>query len=63
MKYHIQSRDEHFTQEGDAWFRKGEVWHTCIDKATGRQISKELLQCNHARVMYELRLEEKGKNC
>lgn len=58
VKYHIQAKDEHFTLEGDAWYRNGEVWRTCIDKATGRQISEELLQRNHARVMYEMTQEE-----
>ena len=54
VKYHIQTKDEHFTQEGEAWYREGEVWRTCIDKAMGRLVSEELLQRNHARVMYEM---------
>lgn len=62
VKYHIQSRGERFTREGDVWYREGEVWRTCIEKATGRQISEELLQRNHARVMYDLPPEKKNEN-
>ncbi len=54
IKYHIQVRNEHFSRSGDIWYREGEVWRSCLDKATGRVVSKELLKKNHARVMYTL---------
>ncbi len=54
IKYHIHAKDEHFRQIDKTWYREGEVWRTCIEKATGKQLSNELLQKNHAKVMYEL---------
>jgi len=53
VKYHIQSRNEHFVRENGVCFRCGEVWRECIEKATGRILESILIKTNHARVMYE----------
>lgn len=52
-KYHIECRNEHFTQENDSWYRNGEVWRKCIDKATGRVLEEKMIKRNHAKVMYD----------
>ena len=53
VKYNIESRNEHFTQEDGVWYRNGEVWRKCIDKTTGVIVDEKLLKRNHARVMYD----------
>jgi vancomycin resistance protein VanW len=53
VKYHIASENEHFIRENDTVYRKGQVYRTCIDKATGNTISRELIRDNHAKVMYD----------
>lgn len=53
VKYHIQSRNEHFAEENGIYFRCGEVWRECIDKSTGKVLKSRLIKTNHARVMYD----------
>lgn len=53
-KYHIEARGEYFSREGDTVYRNGQVYRRCIDKHTGRERSRELIQENHARVLYDL---------
>ena len=60
VKYHIESRNEHFTQENGIWYRNGEVWRQCIDKASGKIIEEKLIKTNHAQVMYDEKYINKG---
>ena len=53
VKYHIECRNEHFTQENGIWYRNGEVWRQCVDKASGKVIKEKLIKTNHAQVMYD----------
>jgi len=53
VKYHIESRNEHFTDEKGCFFRNSEIWQLCIDKASGRTLGEKLLKVNHAKVMYD----------
>ena len=53
VKYHIESRREHFTQENGVWYRNSEVWKKFIDKASGKVLEEILIKRNHARVMYD----------
>ena len=53
VKYHIESRNEHFTQENGIWYRNSEVWRQCVDKASGKVIKEKLIKTNHAQVMYD----------
>jgi vancomycin resistance protein VanW len=53
VKYHIESRNERFEKEKGIWFRKGEVWRQCFDKATGNCLEEKQIKINHARVMYD----------
>lgn len=53
VKYHIQTENEHFVRVDDTVYRRGQVYRMCIDKATGNQISRELLRENNAKVMYD----------
>jgi vancomycin resistance protein VanW len=53
VKYHIEGRNEHFTQENGIWYRNGEVWQQIIDKASGKVIEEKLIKTNHAQVMYD----------
>lgn len=53
VKYHIESRNEHFTQQNDIWYRRGEIWKQHIDKASGKVVKEQLLKNNNAKVMYD----------
>ena len=53
VKYHIESRKEHFTRENGIWYRNGEVWRQTIDKTSGRVINEKMIKINHAQVMYD----------
>lgn len=52
VKYHIKSENEHFVRVGDDVYRRGQVYRICIDKATGNELSREMIRDNNARVMY-----------
>lgn len=51
--YHIICEDERFVREADGIYRTGKVYRTVYDKQSGNLEKKELLQQNHAKVMYE----------
>ena len=53
VKYHVESRNEHFTPGNGVWYRNGEIWRQCIDKACGKVIEEKLIKTNHAQVMYD----------
>lgn len=53
VNYHIKTENEHFVREGDTVYRRGQVYRTCIDKATGNELSRELIRDNNAQVMYD----------
>ena len=53
FKYHIETENEHFVRIGDDVYRKGRVYRTLIDKATGNELSRELIRDNNAKVMYD----------
>lgn len=51
--YHIEAKNEYFSREGKEIYRNGEVYRRQIDKNTGKEITRELLKTNHARVLYD----------
>lgn len=53
VRYHIRAEDEYFSREGDAVYRNGRVYHSCVDKRTGYCLNRELIKVNHALVMYD----------
>lgn len=53
VKYHITTENEHFVRVDDTVYRRGKVYRTCIDKATGNELSRELIRDNNAKVMYD----------
>ncbi|PKM64737.1 MAG: vancomycin resistance protein [Firmicutes bacterium HGW-Firmicutes-20] len=58
IKYHIKSEDERFVRVNNDVFRVGKIFRECIDKTTGRVLSKNLIKENYAKVMYPI---EEGK--
>lgn len=52
VKYHIKTENEHFVRRGDIVYRRGQVYRTTIDKATGDELLREMIRDNNARVMY-----------
>ena len=52
-KYHIHAEDVFFSRENDIVYRNGKVYRTKIDKNTGKEIKKELIRENHAKVCYD----------
>ena len=61
VKYHIQCRHEHFVKENGVYYRCGEVWRECIEKATGKILESRLIKTNHAQVMYDEKYIDKSK--
>jgi vancomycin resistance protein VanW len=53
VKYHIATENEHFVRVDGTVYRRGQVYRTCIDKATGNELSRELIRDNNAKVMYD----------
>lgn len=53
QSYHIVCEDECFVKEADGIYRNGKVYRNVYDKRSGKLERKELLQQNHAKVMYE----------
>ena len=53
VKYHIQTEEERFVRIGGQVYRKGKVYRTMVDKTTGKLLKRELLQENHALVLYD----------
>ncbi len=56
--YHIHVENEHFKQEEDGIYRNGSVFRDVINRATGQHIEHQLIRTNHARVMYELNINQ-----
>lgn len=52
-KYHIIAEDVYFSKEKDGVYRNGKVYREKNDCKTGRQISRELIRVNHAKVCYD----------
>ena len=55
---HISCEEEYFSREQDDIYRNGKVYRSFYNKKTGELIKKELLRTNHARVMYELPVDQ-----
>lgn len=53
IKYHITTENEHFVRIDNTIYRRGQVYRTCIDKARGNELSRELIRDNNAKVMYD----------
>ena len=52
-RYRIIEEDSHYRKEEDGWYRISKVYRRVIDRASGREIAKELVLDNHSRVMYD----------
>lgn len=51
--WHIQCEEERFVKETDIIYREGKIYRSKFDKKSGNLLEKELLQINHAQVMYK----------
>ena len=51
--YHIECRNEFFSQEEDGVYRNNEIWRHKIDVRTGQEVEAVLLRRNHAKVAYD----------
>ena len=52
-RYRIIEEDSGFVEEADGWYRVSKVYRRVIDRASGREIAKELVLDNHSKVMYD----------
>ncbi len=52
-RYELVEEDHFFSREADGYFRNSKVYRLVFDRATGKQIAKELILNNHSRVMYD----------
>ncbi|WDV47156.1 VanW family protein [Clostridiaceae bacterium M8S5] len=51
--YHIIEKNNHFTKEGDGYYRNNEIYRKTVDKTTGNTLDNKLIMTNHAKVMYD----------
>ena len=59
--YHIHAEGEFFAREDDGnIYRNGTVVRDTIDKQTGNIIEQQTIRVNHAKVMYDMKLEGEG---
>ena len=52
-RYRIIEEDSHYRREPDGWYRVSRVYRRVIDRASGKEVAKELVLDNHSRVMYD----------
>lgn len=60
-KYRLVEEDHHFAMENGIFYRNSKVYRIKTDKATGKDIKKELILNNHSRVMYDYNLIPKDQ--
>lgn len=60
-RYKLEEEDNHFTKEGNKYFRISKVYRITIDKKTNKEINKELILDNHSEVMYDYDLIPKDQ--
>jgi vancomycin resistance protein VanW len=53
FSYHVEAREERFTQLDGQWWRSNEIWRRVIDRRTGNKAGDELVKRNRARMMYD----------
>jgi vancomycin resistance protein VanW len=51
--YHVEARQERFTQVDGQWWRSNEIWRRVLDRRTGDPVREELLRRNRARTLYD----------
>ena len=51
--YHIAVENEYFSRESDGVFRNNKVLRRCLDKKTGRELSREVIAEAHAKIQYD----------
>lgn len=52
QSYHITEEDAHFAKENGQYYRRNRIYRRVVDKASGRELAKELLTQSNARVLY-----------
>lgn len=55
-RYRLVEEDHHFAMENGIYYRNSKVYRIKTDKATNKEIKKELILDNHSRVMYDYNL-------
>ena len=63
-RYKLVEENHHFQKEGNKFFRISQVYRIVIDRATNKELYKELILDNHSEVMYDYALipKEEIKN-
>lgn len=51
--WHICCEEEYFSRENGVWYRNNRVIRRCVDRETGKERFRALLQAPHARVCYD----------
>lgn len=55
-KYELVEEGHHFKCEDGIFYRNSKVYRIVIDKATGKEVAKELVLENHSKVLYDYSL-------
>ena len=60
-RYKLVEENHHFKKEEDKYYRISQVYRLTIDRATNKEINKELILDNHSLVMYDYNLIPKDQ--
>ena len=52
-KFRLEEEDHHFAREGDKYYRISRIYKVKTDRATGKQLEKQLVLDNHSEVMFD----------
>lgn len=63
-RYKLVEENHHFEKQGEKYYRISQVYRIVIDRATNKELNKELILDNHSEVMYDYDLipKEEIKN-
>ncbi len=53
FRYKLFEENHHFVKEGERYYRVSQVYRSVIERASGKEIRKELVLDNHSLVMYD----------
>lgn len=60
-RYKLVEENHHFKKEGDKYYRISQVYRLVIDRATNKEVKKELILDNHSLVLYDYSLIPKAE--
>ena len=53
LRYRLREEGSGYVREGEAYYRVSQVYRMAYDRATGVEVSRELLLDNHSKVLFD----------